>query len=466
MPYLVAILTPALGALICNFSKKHNRQLMLLFLTLSLCAAVGASFLNSPAFTPLAAGNFAISFFTDNTGAVFTVLFALVFLLCGIYALGYFEASQDIRKFEVFYLLSLSALIGIGLSNSLATLYVFFVLAALLSSPLVSFDNTQQAKKIAKEYVKHSLTGAVLALIGLCAVIPNLQSPYFAYGGMLKEELNMPNWLFLTLVLAGTIGFASKAGLFPMHSWLPAAHPVAPTPASAVLSGLITKAGIVSVIRLIYFSIGPKMLSGSFVQYALMVLALFTVLMGSSLAYKQDMLKRRLAFSSVSQLSYVLCALFLMNGLSLNAGILHAVGHALVKSGLFLSFGFVIHATGDKNTSAFKGLVKYMPYTVVFTILLSLSLIGIPPFMGFVSKWEIAKAAQGSVFSYAVPIVLIISAMLTASYLLPPSISAVFEKPQMEAVKKEKSWLYMLIPIIVLCVLAFVGGLFIPVEVI
>ena len=156
--------------------------------------AVGANL--TPCLYTFAAGNFAISFFTDNTGAVFTVLFALVFLLCGIYALGYFEASQDIRKFEVFYLLSLSALIGIGLSNSLATLYVFFVLAALLSSPLVSFDNTQQAKKTAKEYVKHSLTGAVLALIGLCAVIPNLQSPYFAYGGMLKEELNMPNWLF------------------------------------------------------------------------------------------------------------------------------------------------------------------------------------------------------------------------------------------------------------------------------
>ncbi len=465
MLYLVIILIPALSALICSKSKKYNRQLMLLFLLAELALSISVCIAKPQAFTLFRAGNFAFSFYCDNVGSVFALLFSGIFFLCGVYAFKYFESSRDVTKFIVYYLLSLGALIGVSLSYSLITMFVFFVAAALLSSPLVSFENTAPAVKASKEYVKHSLTGAALALIGLIAILPNLGSPYFAYGGALNAELNMPETLFLALVLIGTVGFASKAGLFPMHSWLPTAHPQAPTPASAVLSGLITKAGVISVIRLIYFSVGAEFLSGTFVQYALMILALFTVLMGSSLAYKQDMLKKRLAFSSVSQLSYVLCALFLMNKYALNAALLQAAGHAIVKSGLFLSFGFVIHKTNDKNTSAFKGIVKYMPWTVALTILLSLSLIGIPPFIGAVGKEEIASAAQGGVFNYAVPIVLIISAMLTACYLLPLGVSAVFKKPDKKIIKQKED-IYMVLPIAVLCVSALLAGLFMPLEVI
>ncbi|MDO5022073.1 MAG: proton-conducting transporter membrane subunit [Eubacteriales bacterium] len=465
MLYIVVILLPVLGAVLCKFIKKHHRQTMLAFLGLSLISVIALSLTNTPPLTLFAVGNLALSFAKDSISTLFALLFSGIFLLCGIYANGYFEKTKDIRNFCVFFLLSLSALLGLSLANSLATLFVLFVSAALLSSPLVSFDGTENAKKASKEYVKHSLTGAALALIGLFVIIPNLKSPYFVYGGALNEALNMPEFLFLLFSLIGIVGFASKAGLFPMHAWLPTAHPVAPTPASAVLSGLITKAGIISVIRLIFFSIGTSKLHGSFVQYTLMALSLFTVLMGSSLAYKQTMLKKRLAFSSVSQLSYILCALFLMNEFSLNAGLLHAVGHALVKSGLFLSFGLVIHKTHDTETSAFKGIEKYMPVTVLLTLLLSLSLVGIPPFMGFISKWEIAKAAQGGIFNLILPVVLIISAMLTASYLFPLSISAVFEKPHKE-IKKHESDILMLLPIAILAVLALLGGFFMPLEVI
>jgi multicomponent Na+:H+ antiporter subunit D len=197
---------------------------------------------------------------------------------------------------------------------------------------------------------------------------------------------------------------------------------VAPAPASAALSGVITKAGVLCVIRVLYEYVGADFLRGTWVQYALLALATLTVFMGSMMAFRQDLLKKRLAYSSVSQLSYVLCGLFFMNKVALAGGLLHVVGHALIKNGLFLCAGAIIYKTGKTKVDELKGLGQQMPVTFACMTFFSLGLIGIPPTVGFVSKWKLMQGAGQSnmpIFWWLVPLMLIVSAILTAAYLLP-----------------------------------------------
>ncbi|MDD6467857.1 MAG: proton-conducting transporter membrane subunit, partial [Erysipelotrichaceae bacterium] len=222
------------------------------------------------------------------------------------------------------------------------------------------------------------------------------------------------------------IGFGGKAGMFPLHAWLPSAHPIAPSPASAVLSGIITKAGVLAIIRVTYYIFGVNFLYGSWAQTICIGLAIFTIFMGSMLAYKEKVLKKRLAYSTVSQVSYVLFALFVMTPAGFIGAILQIIYHALAKNMLFLSAGSIIYKTGLKRVDEYRGLGKTMPLVMLVFTLASLSLIGIPPMGGFVSKWMIAQGALTNMIGFVGVAVLMISALLTAGYTLPIVIGAFF----------------------------------------
>ena len=218
------------------------------------------------------------------------------------------------------------------------------------------------------------------------------------------------------------VGFGAKAGMMPMQSWLPAAHPVAPAPASAVLSGVITKGGVVAVIRVTYYMFGPEFLAGSWPQYVLLTLTLATVFVGSMLAYREKQLKRRLAYSTVSQVSYVLFGLMLLTPDGVQASLLQMVFHALAKDTLFLAAGAIIFSTNCTRVDQLRGIGRRMPVTMWCFTLAALSLIGIPPMAGFVSKWYLLTAsleAPIQAFGVAGLVVLVVSALLTAGYLLP-----------------------------------------------
>ena len=191
------------------------------------------------------------------------------------------------------------------------------------------------------------------------------------------------------------VGFGVKAGMFPMHSWLPTAHPVAPASASAVLSGVITKAGVLGIIRVIFYTAGVERLRGTWVQYAFMALTLITVILGSLMAFKEKLFKRRLAYSTVSQVSYVLFGLSTMTTLGFVGALLHVVFHSLIKDTLFMSAGAVIHKTGKTSVEEMTGIGKRMPATMWCFTIASLGLVGIPPTGGFISKWNIAEGAMG-----------------------------------------------------------------------
>ena len=236
------------------------------------------------------------------------------------------------------------------------------------------------------------------------------------------------------------VGFGAKAGMVPMQAWLPAAHPVAPAPASAVLSGVITKGGVLAVIRVTYYMFGVDFLQGSWPQYVLLTLALATVFVGSMLAYREKLLKRRLAYSTVSQVSYVLFGLLLLTPEGVQASLLQMVFHALAKDALFLGAGAIIFSTNYLRVDQLRGIGKRMPATMMCFTLAALSLIGIPPMAGAVSKWYLVSAgltAPQRGFGIAGQVVLIVSALLTAGYLLPIVTNGFFPGKQFIAERKE-----------------------------
>ena len=225
------------------------------------------------------------------------------------------------------------------------------------------------------------------------------------------------------------MGFGVKAGLYPMHGWLPTAHPVAPAPASALLSGVITTAGVFCILRTLFYVAGAASIRGSWVQYTPLGLSVFTVFLGSMMAYREKVLKKRLAYSTVSQISYALVGLFMLQPTAIAGGLLQILFHAFTKICLFLCAGSIIFKTEKTRTDELRGIGKEMPVTLWAFALASLSLIGIPPASGFVSKWYLATgslAAGSGVFRWLSPVVLLISALLTAGYLLPVVIDGFF----------------------------------------
>lgn len=373
----------------------------------------------------------------DTMGAIFTVVMAGMWTVSGFFSFAYMAHEKNERSFYAFYLLTLGALMGLCFSATLVTMYLFFESVTLLSLALVLHERSKAAVSAAIKYLIYSVAGATMGLLGIFFLVPNMTSAYFWAGGALKAEaLTIPHASLLGIVFLCIVGFSTKAGMFPMHGWLPTAHPVAPSPASAVLSGIITKAGVVCVIRVIYYAVGVDFLRGTWVQMALLGLSTVTVFMGSMMALNEKLFKKRLAFSSVSQVSYVLCGLFLMDQTALSGALLHVVFHALIKNGLFLCAGAIIFKTGLTYVDDFKGMGKKLPVVFWCFTILSLGLIGIPPTGGFISKWYIAEGAIAGlshspvpVFAWLVPTVLLISALLTAGYLMPVSIHAFFSAP-------------------------------------
>lgn len=407
-----------------------------------------------------------IEFAADELGLAFLCLVVFMWTLVGVYALKYKDHQKNNGRFFTFYLLTFFALIGLSLSGNYMTMYLFFEMTTLLSVPLVLHSGTSEAVAAARKYLFYSIFGATLGLLGLFFVSAYGTTMNFIPGGVLDGDkiIDKEN-LLLTVAFITTVGFGAKAGLYPLQVWLPAAHPVAPAPASAVLSGVITKAGVFCIIRVVYYIFGMEFLLGTWVQSAWIGLALVTILLGSMLAYSENRLKTRLAYSTVSQVSYVLLGLFLMNETAYIGALLHVVYHSVIKDALFMSAGNIIYSTKKETVEQLRGIGKQMPITMVSFAVVSLGLIGIPPFPGFISKWNLALGALSSglwPYTWLAPVVLLASALLTAGYLLPIVIHGFFtgtEKDSLEYAHAEVS-AQMYMPVALLAALSVVLGIF------
>ena len=477
---LVAILLPLLAGLMVAFIPQINENRR------TRCTFVGAALALQCVIVLLTAfggektavllyisESLPIALRNDKLGVLFSLVMTAMWTISGYFSFSYMAHEKNEKVYYSFYLLTLGALMALCYSATLVTMYLFFEAVTLLSLALVLHERTKESIAAAVKYLIYSVAGATLGLLGIFFLVPNMTSSFFVAGGALNTAaLTVAPQTLLTVMFLAIVGFSTKAGMFPMHGWLPTAHPVAPAPASAVLSGVITKAGVICVIRVIYYSVGVEFLRGTWVQIALLALSTITVFMGSMMALNEKLLKKRLAYSSVSQVSYVLCGLFIMDQTALSGAFLQVVFHALTKDGLFLCAGAIILKTGYTYVDQLKGLGKKMPVTFLCFTLLSLGLIGIPPTGGFISKWYIAEGAiaglsNGSMpmFSWLEPVILLISALLTAGYLLPISIHAFYSKPEGEAEMTRLESIgepgrMMTVPIIILTLAVLVLGTF------
>lgn len=409
-----------------------------------------------------------VQFHLDGIGKIFAGVISAVWLLAGIFSFEYMKHEHKEKRYYGFYLILYGVLNGLCFAGNLVTFYLFYELMTLVSMPLVLHEQTREALIAGLKYLFYSFAGAYMVLFGLFCLsrfcLSNTLT--FGAGGILDPTLvEGHETLLLVTAFLMILGFGVKAGMFPMHAWLTAAHPIAPAPASAVLSGVIVKAGVLGVIRVVYYLFGTQFLRGTWVQYAWLTLALLTVLMGSMMAYLEKGFKKRLAYSTVSQVSYILFGLALMEPAGFTGAVLHSVFHAFIKCALFLTAGAIIYKTGKKNVDDYRGIGKEMPITIWSFTFVSLALIGIPPASGFISKWYLAAGALESGirgFAYAGPVILLISALLTAGYLLPITVrgflpGADFDYTKLE--KKEPSVL-MTVPLVILAVLAVLLGMF------
>ena len=467
---LFAIFVPIVWGLFLLIKPEYKKRK-----TLVTTTAVGLAFTVAFSLVVLFSGDMSLQLFTigknmdvyfqvDAVSRIFASLVTLIWPLAGLYAFEYMSHYTENKRYFGFYMMVFGVLLALCFSGSILTFYIFYEMMTLLSMPLVFQFRSKEAIMAGLKYLFYSLVGAYCVLFGMYFLNQYADTLHFVAGGTMKMATENAG-ILLVAAFSMIIGFGVKAGMFPMHAWLPTAHPIAPAPASAVMSSLIVKMGVLGMFRVVYFVFGTEFLRGTWVQTAWLILTLLTVFMGSMLAYREKVFKKRLAYSTVSQLSYILFGFACMHPVALAGALLHVVFHAVIKSALFMSAGAVIHQTKKTRVDELRGIGKEMPVIMWSFTLCACALIGFPPFSGFISKWYLATGAlqtELGVFSWLGPVVLLISALLTAGYLLPISIDGFLPGADYDYknLKKNEPKKIMVVPIVILAAIAVLLGVF------
>lgn len=410
-----------------------------------------------------------ISLKLDGAGKIFSCLSATLWPLTALYAFEYMKHEEHQKMFYAFFITAFGATMGIAMAENILTMYLFYEFLTISTIPLVMHGMTHKHKVAARKYMVFSIGGAAFAFAGVTFLIMN-GADAFVPGGSLT---NIPDTtLALILFVFAFMGFGVKAAVFPFHSWLPTAS-VAPTPVTALLHAVaVVKAGAFALIRLVYYSFGTDFLKGTWAQNFVMAMCIFTIVYGSANALRQNHFKRRLAFSTIANLSYITFAITLMTDAALIAAFCHLIFHSVIKIGAFFSAGAVLHNSEKEYVHELEGIGRKMPVTFTCFSVYALALTGIPPLCGFFSKWYIATSAAETQSALAIIGMggLIISAFLTAIYMFSPAIKAFFPRtditPDTDNVKE--AGLRMLIPMVLCAVVCILFGVFaeIPVTII
>ena len=428
---LLTILLPMLGAgVLWLWKPQANRARHIFTMAATLLTSVLAAWCiltpGSHAITLLhLTPRLSISFKLDGLGRVFSGMVAFLWPLATLYAFEYMAHEGGENTFFGFYLLSYGVTLAISYAEDLMTLYVFYELLTLATLFLVMHGMKPHGVHAGRKYVYYMLGGASMGFMALATIIHFSGTSNFISGGIPALKL-APTWLVLVMFVMGFLGFGAKAAVFPLHSWLPTAG-VAPTPVTALLHAVaVVKAGVFAVIRMAYYCFGAEQVRGTWAQSVCLVLAMVSILYGSAMAVRETHMKRRLAYSTMSNLSYVLLGAMLLTPEGLKGGLLHMVYHALMKITLFSCVGAVMIRTGRKYMDELRGMGREMPFVMGVYLFAGLALTGIPPLVGFQSKWALAEAALafGGWQGVAAVATLLVSAVLTAIYMLVPAISA------------------------------------------
>ena len=411
-------------------------------------------------------GDLSICFKVDGMGMVFAGLVSALWPFATLYAFEYMTKEEHEKIFFLFYTMTYGITLGIALSANLLTMYFFYELLTLVTVPLVMHTLTREAILASRKYLYYSLGGAAFAFIGLIMIIIYGTTTDFILGGVLDlTKIGGRTNVLLFVYVMAFLGFGVKAAVFPFNSWLPQAG-VAPTPVTALLHAVaVVKSGAFAIIRLTYYSFGVDFLKGTWAQTTVMLVVMFTIVYGCSRAVKETHLKRRLAYSTISNLSYILFGVTIMTPLGLVGALTHLIFHAVIKICSFFCAGAIIHQTEKQYVHELDGMGYRMPCVFGIFTVSALALMGVPGLAGFISKWNLASAAveSGNPVAYFGIACLLISALLTAIYMLTIVVRAFFPGEDFDdsSIKefKDPNW-KMLLPLFVFVFFIIAFGLY------
>lgn len=429
-------------------------------------------------------GNMNVEFTIDGLGTIFMAIIAFLWPLATLYAFEYMTKEEHENIFFTFYVFTYGITLGIAMAGDILTLYVFYEMLTLVTMPLILHTLTREAVLATRMYLVYSIGGAAFAFMGMVFIITFTDNHNFVYGGILTPE-NIP-WninVFLLLYVMTFMGFGVKAAVWPLSKWLPVAG-VAPTPVTALLHAVaVVNSGAYAMMRLTYYSFNPDYIKGTWAQYFTMIIAMITIVYGCSMAVKERHLKRRLANSTVGNLSYMVFGVALMSPLGFAGALMHFICHSFMKISSFFCAGAIIHKSERHYVYELNGMGKKMPKVFAVFTVSALALMGVPLLAGFVSKYALAKAAIEShmILGYLGLGALLISALLTAIYMMTivvrayfpilaeklDSIDATEEKSHNEGEHEEvpfeeiedPSW-QMMLPLVIFTIVIFVLGVY------
>jgi multicomponent Na+:H+ antiporter subunit D len=354
----------------------------------------------------------------DALGLTFALLASGLWVVTSVYSSGYVRATDLAHRPRFFaaFAASIGAALGVAFAGNLLTFFLFYELLTLATYPLVIHKETAKAFAAGRRYLAFSLGGGLVLLTAVAWTWQIAGTLDFTPGGFL--HLHASGATLTALFVLYVAGVAVKSAVMPLHAWLPAAM-VAPTPVSALLHAVaVVKAGIFGTLRVHGFVFGPASLAGFPGTHVLAVLAMVTIVAGSLIALRQDNLKRRLAYSTVVQLSYMVLGAALIAPLAMVGSVVHMVNHGLAKITLFFCAGAIYAAARRENISEFGGLGRQMPWTFGAFTVASLALVGLPLLSGFVGKFFLARGAIEA-GDFVAAGVMLGASLLTAAYLLP-----------------------------------------------
>jgi multicomponent Na+:H+ antiporter subunit D len=364
-----------------------------------------------------------IAFSIEALGMLFGLVVSFLWMVSTIYSIGYMRGNKEAHqcRFFSFFALSIVSSIGIAFASNLMTLFVFYELLTICTYPLVTHSGTVEAKKAGRVYLAILLGTSVLLLLPAIIITWNLTGTLdFTAGGIFAGKISDEMGAALLVLFIFGIG---KAALMPTHKWLPSAM-VAPAPVSALLHAVaVVKAGVFTIVKVIIYIFGVDYLQhlmhinwwhGEWLLY----ISAFTIIAASLIALRQDSLKRMLAYSTISQLSYVILSVAILSPKSIIAAVFQIAAHALGKITLFFAAGAIYTSAHKSKISQLSGVGKRMPWTMTAFTIAAISMIGIPPTMGFISKWYLVEGVLNSEMYWVLGIV-VLSTLLNIAYFLP-----------------------------------------------
>jgi multicomponent Na+:H+ antiporter subunit D len=468
---VIVVLLPILGGILIPVLPFKSRKQMTIYIeTLVLLNSllVLGLLLRRPdaAFTVFRfTGNLSITLKLDGLGSVFAGLVSALWPLATLYSFEYMKHEGHEKYFFMFYTVTYGITLGIALAGNIVTMYFFYEMLTLVTVPLVMHTLSREAILASRTYLYYSLGGAAFAFIGMIFILSYGTTSDFVAGGVLDlAKLGSKSNMLLIVYVLCFCGFSVKAAMFPFSAWLPKAG-VAPTPVTALLHAVaVVKAGAFACMRITYFSFGTDLLRGTWAQNVVLCLTIFTIVYGCSRALKETHIKRRLAWSTVANLSYILFGVALMSPAGLVGATSHMIFHAVMKICSFFCAGAIMYKTGRSYIHELDGFGRKMPKVFIIYTISGLALMGVPGLCGFVSKWNLAKAAveSGTPLAYVGIAGLLVSALLTAIYMLTVSVRAFFPGKNFDyntiSDVQDPNWM-MIVPLVLFVIAMFYFGL-------